>query len=748
MKTEIKCKAKKINRKKITVSFFENIKQGQPKVASLIVILFRIKNGKFKKIIGHIKQYFAESEVKKAGELKANLPGVTFSATYNGGRRQENILEYNNLLVLDIDKISDRLLENKTLISKDPYTLAVWKSPSGTGLKVLVMVDSSMEDHKIAFQSLEGYYKQKFKLQIDKSGSDVQRLCFMSYDPNIFINWDAKRFCVEVSEINQDGIAEKHWKDTVSASKITEDIAKFLTGRNISITYNHERWYKVTLAIVSAIPNNKGKDLYLQLCRLDGSKHDENASIAKWNYCLNNYQNKITFKTLLYYAKEAGYDLTRASEIQNNTDAPIPLKPFIPDITPLNTPKSFNVSTFPEEVYNNLPNLLEQVCNLFTKQKERDIALLGSLTTLSILMPNINGTYNKDKVGMPLFLFVVAPASAGKGVLKYPKYLGHAIHQKLLEDGKRLFIPANCSASAVLKTINKNDGWGIIYETEADTLSLTMNNEWGNYSDFLRKVFHHESVSLLRVADDEYIDVLNPNVAVVLSGTPNQVSSLIPSAENGLFSRFAFYAFSTDTEWQDVFADNGNVDLAEYMKSLSEKLLFHYNKLNELEVGLTFKLTGEQQAQFNKLFGKWQNEFKEIVGEDLIASIRRLGLMAFRIAMILTTLRLMDEWGENRTEILCNDSDFEKSIKIVEYLRIHTMEIYSRFNDKQIKFNNNEQAKFFYNLPIEFSASEAFKIATNFKIKYKTAESYLSKFVKSGIMYRLKHGHYSKNKPA
>ena len=70
--------------------------------------------------------------------------------------------------------------------------------------------------------------------------------------------------------------------------------------------------------------------------------------------------------------------------------------------------------------------------------------------------------------------------------------------------------------------LSDNDGVGILFETEGDTLSQTLKSEHGNYSDILRKGFHHETISMSRRKDREFIELPLPRFAVVLSGTPKQ----------------------------------------------------------------------------------------------------------------------------------------------------------------------------------------------------------------------------------
>ena len=94
----------------------------------------------------------------------------------------------------------------------------------------------------------------------------------------------------------------------------------------------------------------------------------------------------------------------------------------------------------------------------------------------------------------------------------------------------------------------------LLFETEGDTVVNTFNSDFGNYSDSFRKAFAHESFGYLRRGDDgEEKEIETPRLSTVLSGTPEQVKSLIKDAENGLLSRFMFYCINSTDEWLDGF---------------------------------------------------------------------------------------------------------------------------------------------------------------------------------------------------
>jgi hypothetical protein len=107
----------------------------------------------------------------------------------------EFLTDYSKFIILDIDKLSAADLQNaKHLANQSEFTFASFISPSGNGLKILVKINSEKANHKEAFLEVQAHYETILKLEIDKSGKDVTRLCFYSWDENLYLNENASVF--------------------------------------------------------------------------------------------------------------------------------------------------------------------------------------------------------------------------------------------------------------------------------------------------------------------------------------------------------------------------------------------------------------------------------------------------------------------------------------------------------------------------------------------------------------------------
>jgi len=168
---------------------------------TISTILEEIKTGKYKPGIVYLRKSLAENKTEAYNKAKKSLPAFTPSGKFIGGRKLEFLADYTNCIILDIDKLSVADLQNaKHLANQSEFTFASFISPSGNGLKILVKINSDKANHKEAFLLVQAHYEAVLKLEIDKSGKDVTRLCFYSWDENLYLNENSKTFETEVKE--------------------------------------------------------------------------------------------------------------------------------------------------------------------------------------------------------------------------------------------------------------------------------------------------------------------------------------------------------------------------------------------------------------------------------------------------------------------------------------------------------------------------------------------------------------------
>ena len=162
---------------------------------TISTILEEIKTGKYRPGIIYLRKSLAENKTEAYNKAKKSLPAFTPSGKFVGGRKLEFLANYSSCIILDIDKLSAADLQNaKHLANQSEFTFASFISPSGNGLKILVKINSEKANHKEAFLLVQAHYEAILKLEIDKSGKDITRLCFYSWDENLYLNENATTF--------------------------------------------------------------------------------------------------------------------------------------------------------------------------------------------------------------------------------------------------------------------------------------------------------------------------------------------------------------------------------------------------------------------------------------------------------------------------------------------------------------------------------------------------------------------------
>lgn len=148
-----------------------------------------------------------EVDVDKQARMKLKLPSFCFSAQFKGSRKVDNVSYVTGLICVDIDKFDDdeSFARAWNALRGDRHTGLMFRSPSGNGIKVVVRsLCFDKESYGDTFNGVLDYYRCfDFYDKIDVKTSDISRLCFASYDPDLIFNGDCEPFDVVVDGDNR-----------------------------------------------------------------------------------------------------------------------------------------------------------------------------------------------------------------------------------------------------------------------------------------------------------------------------------------------------------------------------------------------------------------------------------------------------------------------------------------------------------------------------------------------------------------
>lgn len=697
-----------------------------------------IKTGSVATQIEEIRVAKSNRGNELADRLKRQLPAFTPSGVFGKGHRKEHLQEYNPLIVLDIDKVgSEKATELKKKAAGLATTYAAFISPSGDGLKILIQTDNEATEHSSAYQQVADYYALSLAVDIDLSGKDISRLCFVSYDPEIFINDKVVVFSQKSS------ITEA---PTYTLPIDTADAEIFQHA--VSFTEKLEDYF----------PGNRNNYIYLLACNLNRTGVDR--STAEKLICEK------------YSDLEKSEVIRTVASAYKKTDE---FGTFSPDyfgtVTTVNhvsyaitnqKKNRLEAPEIPQTVYDALPEFLKRATSVFDLNHERDIFLTSALATLSACFPSLSGIYDKRRYHANLFTFIIGGPGIGKGNAMFARTLVERIHESIVEKyqastedrnlPQSFFVAADISASAIKRNLKWNNGVGLIHDSEADTLSNTLEQDWGGHSEIYRKAFQHEPISYTRNGRGEEIitgEIKRPKLSICLTGTPSQVPSLLKGTEDGLFSRIIFYyvARAEMPVFKSVFSDSADTDLNCFFEGLSADFFENYY-LPVTSRQINFQMEKSQTERFHETFNRILETHYLQSGDGIVGIVYRLGLITFRIAMILTILRNVSEKKfDSASTIECTEVDFQTSLTLSEVYLQHALALYNSFPGKR---NENKSHLILHEfLPDSFTYTGALNIGTRiFGFSEKTVSNYLSILKTQGYLTQPRSkGEYYKVSP-
>ena len=503
--------------------------------------------------------------------------------------------------------------------------------------------------------------------------------------------------------------ADSHTSEDTRAK--VERIVSLIEQKGIDITNGYDNWVKVGFALTSEF-QEAGRGFFHRVSR-QSTEYKAGDTDKQYNKCLSAHGDGITIATFFQMAKDAGVDISNPKEIQKSSVGTLDIWTYgsgnqiskKPNIQPLEVDSKWildeeSLPHFPAFIYDMLPPFLKEVLGNCISEDDRDMMLMGTLTCISatslkycreIVAPIHNELREASERLMREYKESKSESKSGE---KDTSNVDEAPHRRTL------FIPTNSSAASVIQQLDNNDGIGLIFDTECDTLSAILKSEYGDYSTIIRKSYHHEPIDLSRRKDDEYRVIERPMLAICLSGTPGQLYTLTPQAEDGTFSRITCYHMPFKAEFRDVLVESVSHNSDNY--TLRERF-FQLGKLYKQRREAFFRggsyrivIPQEYCKVFNEHFRQMNQEAVDDISHDMQSVVRRLAFTVFRIMMVLTSIRFMDETPNpsaltpkdgSRILLRCSKDDFDIAMAVGDVLIYHTVYCYAHLPQSKVTTN-------------------------------------------------------------
>ena len=277
------------------ISYYNNVySKTADKILGMNTFLEQIKNGEWQDFV---------LDVRTGKKEKKLAPAVTLSGFFANERKALSITEYSGFIQIDVDTKDqfEGFKIEREQIYEDDYTYALFDSISGNGgFKILVKIDHNK--HKEAFEGLKYYYLKHYNIIIDKSCSDLSRLCYVSYDPHLFLNEKAKVF--KLYPKKEDKVYRKNIEALEKHVYVKDDFDEAVQeAKHMNLFDSYENYLICAFALQDKFGLG-GEDYFHTLVSSSAKYNSQEASKHYQNICKRKGQSGITLASLLYIFKQ------------------------------------------------------------------------------------------------------------------------------------------------------------------------------------------------------------------------------------------------------------------------------------------------------------------------------------------------------------------------------------------------------------------------------------------------------------
>lgn len=770
-------------------SFYFSLFEDRPVEMALEEFVGYIRDVRWKTQIEEYQRLMAAGETKTAKKLKNKLPGMVIAGRCEGTHAEEHLAQLSGDAMFDADHSRGRALEFLQALKQLSWVKAGWRSVSYDGIKIVVRLEAeTKEEYALAYAIVAWHITQSIDFPCDMACKNITRACYASHDTEAFFKSDAEVF---------------PWRAFVREHP--EQVKQILAELNVKQPGEEKKTGECP-APASGILRTFFNEFLAHNPFMDGKKNDFLLKLGRAARYKGVTDEELNQLKALAVERLAGADCS-AEDIPPRIDSGyryadvngMPQNPSAgdhkdqgPSLRNPGTGKGDEdadneklesdklrreVSCFPDELFDRLPDFLKRGLRSVRNKRERDILLMSMITNISGCLPGVRMLYGQIHYSADLYFVALAGAGRGKGVMQLAAILPNAIQnyynelnkkeereyekkklewdleERLAAQGKRvpdldkrpeplvkhiLKVSPNISKSQLIIALEESGPIGVVMNaSELDAVSSAMSRDYGKHDDVLRAVFHHEEVSSYFKTDKRLIVATEPHMALCASGTPGQLRKFVSSLEDGMYTRIGFYIGQAPWVYKSAAPGKDRVDSRVLFGELGEELLRKFIFLSHSPTEVCFT-----EKQWREHTERFRTYLREVISEDDDspgAIVLRHGLIAARIAMVLTALRKCEpEW--NIKEWICTDEDFHTAMQIVDILLEHSLLLSTSMGE------NPKEARFikpFFRIrpvlgkmPVVFSYSEFLNAAREVGIPSTSAKRYLLRLQEYQILVK------------
>ena len=247
----------------------------------LVDLAAAIQNGHIEQAVRKTREVYhlmnphrlADGQISTQWEGGIRLPRICFAADYQNRKGEWRLIEYNGLVVLEVNDLQtyEKAVEIRELAKKLPETMLCFLGGSGRSVKIVcrgelyggglpVGEDDIRQFHQNLYNTARRAYQNQFGFDIEFLEPRLDRTVYMSADPEMGINLEARPFYADT---------ERH--DLPQPVVISREEDHLMPGRTVTRTY-HLNWTFIVETVMGHyfdLPDeNKEATLLIQIASM------------------------------------------------------------------------------------------------------------------------------------------------------------------------------------------------------------------------------------------------------------------------------------------------------------------------------------------------------------------------------------------------------------------------------------------------------------------------------------------------
>lgn len=280
---------------------YDNMKSKEHKLIDLDNYVGMVMHGANQDAVIAGRKAKAKGDLETYKRIKSESKVMTPTGIYNQGEsKSEKNLQPNGIVCIDID--TDLSEDQIHALYNDQYTFIVHKSFGGDGYCVFIKIDANKISE--AYDAVSKYYLDTYDISTDKACKNPNRIRYVSYDPDILVVDNSKKFNVKVEKKDQAPKAIQYVYTKSDLDSIFEQIKE----RNIDLCdQDYYKYIRIALAFANEF-GESGREYFHFVCSY-GSKYNRAHADRDYTGCLNRGDGSCSIGTFYYYCKQAGINI-------------------------------------------------------------------------------------------------------------------------------------------------------------------------------------------------------------------------------------------------------------------------------------------------------------------------------------------------------------------------------------------------------------------------------------------------------